>query len=230
MSEVASSLVTKLIVVAIVSLLSYFYRTRIISKIRNLIYWISNAEIHLSTKRVDYFGIPTEGEFGPEMTHELFEHLQERYPERIDDPDYSHNKLSVNVDGIPSRVNIILEKRMEFEGMEPILKGYKLLVETNSEFRIGYRSVDALDEFQDLSNIVSTLVLSSHFDSQAPETSVIICDLTKGVPAGVDEIEDSDLDISGRVTDSVLHLTIKNPRNLTKGVRKYFTPRIAYTM
>jgi len=218
------SVLAEIIAGIAVLILGYVFRSAILSRIYNTAYWVFNSEIHLYIKRVDEISIPESKEVNLNMDRSFFEQLQKHCSKQLTEPSYSNNKLTVKVEGLPTRVNIILEERFEFEGETPVSQGYKLLVETNSELRVGYRSIDALRLFEDFSDIASTAILSHRFDSEPPENSIVICQLTRGIPAGISDISDDELNIVGHVTDSVLHLTFKNPRNLTKGVRKYFSP------
>lgn len=224
LAKLATSLLLKLIVVGIVFLLGYIYRNAILSKIKNLIYWSSNEEVHLSAKRVDNFSTPDRGEFEPTIGYDIFEKTRERHSGEVKKPNYSNNKLQIEVEDIPTKVTIEIEKDVKFQGEEKILEGYKLLVKTDSDLRIGYRSVDALREFEDISHEISNLISKEYFESEQPSRSIVICKLKNGVPAGVDEVADDDLGIVGHVRDSVLHMTFENPRNLTKGIRKQFKP------
>jgi hypothetical protein len=223
-SSFAGDVFAELLAGLLIIFLSYIYRSEIKSEFLNIVYWISNAEIHLTAKRVDYFQVPEEGEFDPEIGYELFEQIQEQYPDAVTNPDYSHGRIQIDVENIPTNINISVEKDLEFHDMEAELEGYKLLVETDSELRVGYRSIDALRRFQNFSEDTTTIISKNYFNSLPPKTSVVLCELKRGVPAGIDEISDNELNIVGRAQDSVLHMTFKNPRNLTEGVRKHFRP------
>jgi hypothetical protein len=211
-------------VIGVVSLVSWLYRNKILSKIKNVMYWSSNAEIHLSAMRVDNFPTPSSGEFEPKIEYDIFEKIRERHPKKVVNPDYSNNRLQIEVEDIPSKVTVEIEKEVEFQGREANLTGYKLIVKTDSDLRIGYRSVGALGQFEDISHEISTIVSNSYFESQQPHRSIVICQMKNGIPSGVSEIKDEDLDIVGKARDSVLYMTFKNPRNLTEGIRKYFRP------
>lgn len=218
-----SSLLERVIATAIVigffSILGYIYRKKIVSRLKRIYAWLVNSEVHAHITRVEKFDETPES--GLDM--EIFHLIKEEYP-HIENAGLDNNSLRIKADGIPTVLDIRLEEEHEFGDMQPDVVGYKLVIETYSDLRFGYRTFGALEKFENMSESISSIVQTHCFTGQYPSQSFVLTQLKKDVPSGIENIEDEELNISAQVRDSTMQMTFRSPQHLTKGIRKYFYP------
>lgn len=226
-SDLFDAFVVELLVTAAFLGLAYIRRAWIRTKVLNVIYYLTNSEIHISAKRVDTFKDTEQDILVDSFATNIFPLIKENYRKEITNPDYQGHRLEVKIEDIPTDIVIKLEEEIEPTGMElsPEPVGYKAIVETENEIRMGYRSVDSLREFERFADDATQIIKSEYFPESVSDTSVVQVELKNGVPAGVDEIEDSGLGLSASLKGSTLYMTFREPRNIVEGVRKYFQPR-----
>lgn len=100
--------------------------------------------------------------------------------------------------------------------------GYKLIIETEGEVRLSYQDLLPAQNIKTFSDAVQHVIEANYFPECTPNTTHIQVKFTKGVPAGLDQIEDDKLSIRGKVRDGTLDMTFRRPDQLEKGLRKYF--------
>lgn len=201
------------------SIFGYFYKVQIRDKLKRIIAWLSNAEVQVQISRIDKFEDPPQGDIG--MT--LFDQIQDEYPD-VENAGIAENRLRIRANNIPTVLEIRIEAERDFDNLRPDIVGYKLVTETYSDLRFGYRSYGSLEKFENMSEDIADIIRTELFTGQHPNQSYILSKFKGGIPSGMDSIEDDELGISGEVQDSTLQMTIETPQNLTKGVRRYYRP------
>lgn len=207
------------IVIGLFSLLGFIYRHKIISRIKRLSAWVFNSEVHAHISRVEKFDeTPSSG-----LDMDIFDLIKQEYPD-IENAGLNNNTLRIRADGIPTVLEIRLEEEHEFGDIQPDVVGYKLVIETYSDLRFGYRTFESLEKFEDMSESITNIVQTNCFTGQHPSQSFVLTQLKEDIPSGVENIEDEELNISAQVQNSTMQMTFRSPQYLTKGIRKYFRP------
>ena len=226
-SNLVDAFVIEVAVGIVLLVLTIVFRRWIWAKILNVVYFITNSEIHLNAKRIETFKDIEDDIAVDSFANSIFQQIKEGYRKEVTNPEYQGHRLEVKIADIPADIVIKLEEEIEAAGMDlsPETVGYKLIIETENDLRLGYRSVDSLRQFENFAEEVSQIVRSEYFPESTSDTSSVQVELKNGVPAGIDEIEDSELGLSASLRDSTLYMTFREPRNIVEGVRKYFQPR-----
>jgi hypothetical protein len=214
------SFLSELAVAILLTGLAFLNRKKILAWVRNLNYYLLNEEVRVKLKRIDKFSTEPERD----IDYSLYQRLQEETSAELSNPAPSENALQIEADTIPTKINIRLENVHNFNDMGPDITGYKVITETDSELRFGYRTDEALKSFESLSNEIAGAVQRACFPGEQMDQSYVLGEMKRGIPAGTDEIEDEDLGLSAHVQDSSLQMTFKNPQYLSEAIRKYFKP------
>jgi len=102
--------------------------------------------------------------------------------------------------------------------------GYRLAISPEGDLRFGYRSTDSIEEFEEFANKVENIVQANFFPGTQPYQSNVDVTIKKGVPAVSGKIEDKELGISAHLDGSVLRMTMRDPNNLVRGIKRFLSP------
>jgi energy-coupling factor transporter ATP-binding protein EcfA2 len=154
---------------------------------------------------------------------DIFNLIKQEYPD-IENAGLNNNTLRIKSDGIPTVLELRLEEEHEFGDAQPDIVGYKLVIETYSDLRFGYRTFESVEKFENMSESIANIVQTNCFTGQHPSQSFVLTKLKEDIPSGIENIEDEELNISAQIQDSTMEMTFRSPQHLTKGIRKYFRP------
>ncbi|KOX91995.1 hypothetical protein AMS69_15730 [Haloarcula rubripromontorii] len=213
-----NDIAVEILISAFIGLLTWIYRKNISSWVKKASYYLTNEEVQLEVKRVDkYKKKPVKG-----LDMPTFKEIQRKYRGGISHPELQDNQLMLRAEGIPTKITVkIVEQHNFTEGISDV-EGYKLVIKSDTELRFGYRSDEALREFENLSECISEVINNDCFEMQKAEQSFVLAKMKRGAPPGEDEITDEKLGLQASRKDSVMQFTFKNPRNLSQGIKKYF--------
>lgn len=230
---ISNNFLPALLAVAVVSLIGYIIRRNIISYILNKYYLIRNKTMIASVKSVYTYPIPESGPPEIEFTGNLCDEISDHFDYAVTNPDWGDNWATFDVENIPTSIRVKLEPKLnrsfhnptpEMGGRSEDISGYKLVIETEDELVFGYSEMFPLLNFKSFAECVKDVIEAEYFPQQTTDSAHIQVKLTEGVPAGINEIDDTNLNIKGKVRDSELNLTFRTPDNLQQGIRKYFQP------
>jgi hypothetical protein len=227
---IVENYIPALLAPATIAILGWLFRRPLRNFFIQLFYWARNEDIYAQLTHINkYKSVPN-----TDLNPHIFKKIQSQAATDIHSPEYGENILRIQTDDIPTKLVIRLEKVRNYNhpgpGIEPsddkdsTVTGYKIIVDTDSQLRFGYQTDEALEEFQNLSETVSSVVGTSCFPGESPTSSYIIGRITRGTPPGTHTIDDASLGFKANLQDSGLQLRISNPEYLTKGIRKHFRP------
>ena len=219
MNGLLEEIIATLIVFLLGSILGYIYRAKIGDWLRNCYAWIVNSEVQVHLTRIDKFDQPPT----QNLDIEVFTQIQEEYPD-VENAGMSEGTLRIKANNIPSVLEIRLEDEHNFDDVQDDIVGHKVVVETYSDLRFGYRSYGSLKRFEEMSEEIVDIVQTQCFTGQHSTQSFVLSQLKEGIPSGIDTIQDEELGITGQVQDSTMQMTIRSPQNLTQGIRRYYRP------
>ena len=221
-SDIVSSIVAKGLVVLFIIILSWIYRAKVKEMVFRVAYYLSNEEILLQISRIDRYPNEPTGY----LDHNTFQRLQAEHSGDVYQPEISDERLVVSVENIPSKIVIRIDEDFDFTEGNSSNHGYKLVIETDRSLRFGYRDYDSLQEFKNFSETAANAMRATYFEGDTPNQSFLLGEMSSGVPGDDVEIEDDKLQISAYTDDSSMKFVFENPKNLIRGVRKYFKPQL----
>lgn len=208
------------------SLIVWVFRNSIVLKVKRSIYYIFNTSGEISVTRVDKYTSQVQNK----IDHGLFKQIQQEVDSLTFDS-ISDNRLRVEIEDLTTALVITIEAdtrpahRNVFDS-EKLREGQKVVIKTDPAMRFGYRSGD-LDKFREISEKISENISSYCFNNENPSESFVLGELRTKNPQEED-INDENLGLSATFKDSKMIFNLKNPNNLTRGVRAYFQPLKSY--
>ena len=212
-------LLQELAATAVVIVLGYLYRAKIWARLRKIYAWAVNSEVQVQITRIDKFDESPEND----ISLNVFNQIKEIYPD-VENAGLSENTLRIRANNIPTVVEIRIDEEHDFNEMQPDVVGYKLVIETYSDLRFGYRTYGSLERFENMSEDIASIIQTQCFTGQHPTQSFVLTHLKQGIPADIESIEDEELNITGQVQDSTMQMAFRSPQSLSKGIRRYYTP------
>lgn len=214
-----TGLIAELVVTVIVLSVGYLYRAKIWRRFKKLSAWLVNSEVQVQITRVDKFTKSPQND----IDLEVFNQIKNQYP-GVENAGLSENTLRIRANDIPTVLEIRIDQEYDFNEMQPDVVGHKLVIETYSDLRFGYRTYGSLDRFENMSEDIANIVQTHCFTGTHSTQSFILTRLKKGIPADIESIEDEELGITGEVKDSTMQLTFQSPQHLSAGIRRYYRP------
>lgn len=187
---------------------------------RQLRHYALDTKVHVELSRVDrYETEPTEG-----INMELFREISEMSDSiAFDAIDNSQNILRIQGDTLPTPLEIRIEPMPTFENGSEQIPRYEVVIKTYTDMMFGYRSNEPLDEFRTLSEDIAKKIQEECFED-SPKTTFLTGKVKGTLPTEENRIEDEDIEMRAKVKGDQIQMTFKDPRNLTRGIQKYFQP------
>lgn len=201
------------------------YRAKIIAKIKRTGHYLFDTKANIYLKRIDKY------DTSPEHTidHSLFKEIQEKIGD-VSLEGFEDNQLCINVDDMSADIRILLEAdpstslHVPASDHESASERYKVLIQTDPNMNFGYRTYNDLDRFRVISNKISDIVSEYCFEGTRSKDSFVTGKLDTRVPVKEKEIDDERLGLKAHFEDSKMIFNLREPENITKGVRTYFHP------
>jgi hypothetical protein len=223
------SFLSVFIVTLIIGFLSIIYQNKIISWVYNKYYLFRNKTMIASVKSVYTYPVPDSGPVEFTFTSEVCQRIVSQMDNSVSNPDWGDNWASFDVEDVPSRIKIRFEPRMDRSMHNPSsgtstddISGYKFVVESENDLYFGYNEMFPLIKFRTFSEKAREVIEAECLPREVPNTTRIQVSLKEGIPKGLTEINDEELNITGMVQQDALDMTFRSPENLQKGLRKYF--------
>lgn len=191
----------------------YFFR-----KVRH---YLSDTKVHAELSRVDRYDREPTGDIDMDLFREISEMSDSVIFDAIDN---SQNILRVKGEHLPTPLEIRIEPMPTFENGTQRVHRYEVRVDTYTDMAFGYSSSEPIDEFRTLSDDIATVIQKECFDNANPKTTFLTGKIKGTLPTDKDRIEDEDIEMRAEVKDDKIRMTFKDPRYLTRGIRKYFEP------
>lgn len=227
---IGQELQTAIIANAIVALLAYaagvLTSGKVLPLLKNTFALITNREVQVSVERRDLFtSVDTDVDVS-RFSSQIYQQIRDQYDGTVNDPNINGHNLILSVEGIPNRVSIRLNEERAARGpeLDEEVTGYRLSISPEGDLRFGYRSSDSLEEFERFAEEVETIVQSEFFPGDPPDESHVDVTIKKGVPSMSGEINDEELGISAHLDGSVLRMTLSDPGNLARGIKRFLSP------
>ncbi len=217
----ALKVATGLTATGIFSALSYLLSSRFRHLVRRLIHFGTDTKVQVHLSRIDRY----ESEPIDDIDMDLFREISE-LSEAIsfDAIDNDRNILRIKGDALPTPLEIRIEPMQSIEDGIPVTNRYEVRVSTYTDMTFGYRSNDSLNEFRTLSDDIVGLIQRECFENTDPETTFVTGKIKGTLPTEDEQIEDDDIEMRAQVEDDEVTMTFKDPRQLTRGIQKYFEP------
>lgn len=187
---------------------------------RQLRHYLSDTKVQVELSHVDRYETGPTGEIDMELFREISEMSDSI---AFDAFDNSQNILRVEGDNLPTPLEIRIEPMPTFEDGTQQIPRYEVVIKTYTDMVFGYRSNGPLDEFRTLSQDIAEKIEEECFDD-TPKTTFLTGKIKGKLPTEDDRIEDDDIDMRAKVKGDKIQMTFKDPRNLTRGIQKYFKP------
>lgn len=208
----------------------YLFRNRIISRIKRAYHWISNSPGNIYLKRVDKYDHKLDKGLG----HDVFKHANENIGD-LTLKEVGDNRLRVKFETKYEKVlvDVHLEKNIEVRddvsGLNTASQGgtspeYRVVVETVPSVTFGYQNFDSLEKFRNVSEELVNSVQAICFDGQQSDETLAIGEMQTKAPPKSDRIDDKELGMTAEYMDSTVYMDFKNPKNMVRGIKRYFTP------
>jgi hypothetical protein len=217
---------------ALIFVLGLVLRKRILIFVKNTYNYVRNRTVMMSIKTVYTYPTP-DTELPDELfTREICDEIIDCSPITLTEPDWQGDQATFRVENIPNKIKVMLEPKFDPTVHSPgsnqvtaeSITGYKLIVSTEGDVRVGYQDLLPANNFQTFSTKVQEVIDAEYFSEETLDTEHIQVEFTEGIPSGIDNIEDEKLKIRGEVSNDNLNLTFRRPEKFEKGLRKYFTP------
>jgi hypothetical protein len=205
------------IAAALFGSLGYVFRFELLLYWRRLRNYLFDTKVKVELTRVDrYSEPPTEG-----VDKELFNRLKQE----LDDVKFeglTDDYLRISVPGIPTPIEVRIDHQPAMGHQYGVSDRFELQVRTQTPMTFGYRSDQCLRDFEKVAEDISTVCLSRF--PKEPKTTFLTGTLYGNAPFADDEIEDEGLGMRAKVREKTLELRFEEPRELTRGIRKYLRP------
>lgn len=220
-----------LIVTLLEALARKFFLGRVVRAINFLIekryffrrvrHYLSDTKVHAELTRVDRYDSEPTGDIDMNLFRDISAMSDSIVFDAIDN---DQNILRIRGDHLPTPLEIRIEPMPTFENGTQRIHRHEVIVETYTDMAFGYSSSEPLDEFRTLSEDIAEVIQEDCFDDASPETTFLTGQIKGTLPTEKDQIEDEDIKMRAKVKDNKIQMTFKDPRYLTRGIRKYFEP------
>ena len=228
---VGKFLIPTLLAAGVLGLVSLIYRKKIIAWVINKYYYYTNKTMIASVKSVKTYPIPDPGTIDIAFSGDFCDQISSNMENSVTNPDWGENSATFDVEGITTSVRVRFEPQMNPSVHNPgpglmtqgeNISGYKLVVETDDKLYFGYKEMQPILQFKTFADKVQEVIEAEYLPRETPDTTHIQVQLLEGIPEGLEDIDDDQLNIQGRVRGDGLDLTFRTPENLQQGLRKYF--------
>lgn len=222
--ELQTAIIANIIVASLAYAAGVLTSGKIIPFLKNVYALLTNKEVQIAIERRDIFN-SVEGKFDvSRFSSGIYQEIRDQYDGEVNNPNVNGRILTVSVEGIPNRVSIKLDEERPVRNIDGEVTGYRLAISPEGDLRFGYRSSGALEEFEKFADEVVTIVQAEIFPGSPPDESHVDVTIKKGVPALSGEVEDDELGISAYLDGSVLRMTMREPNNLARGIKRFLSP------
>lgn len=226
LSELQIAIVANLIVATLAYAAGVVTSGKIKPFVSRILALATNKEVQISVERRDVFNSTDNDIDISRFASSMFHNIREKYDGNVTDPNINGRELTLSIDGIPNRVSIKIdeERGIRSSSVNEEVTGYRLAISPEGDLRFGYRSTGSIEEFEKFADNVESIVQAELFPGAQPHESNVDVTIKKGVPAVSGEIEDEELGISAHLDGSVLRMTMRDPSNLVRGVKRFLSP------
>ena len=200
-----------------VAILSYVFKSEIVRKWRRTKNYIFDSKVDVNLTRIDRYTDPPTRSLDMSFFNELKQDIDGITFEGLSD-----DCLKVSIPGISTPIEVRIENEPSFDDPHGNSEKFELRVETQNSMTFGYRSDESLRAFERVASDISSRAEENFQDS--PSTTFLTGTLFGQTPVTDGVIEDEDLEMRAVFKDSTLEMRFSDPRLLSRGIRKYFTP------
>jgi hypothetical protein len=222
--DLLSKIIIGLIVFAIVGIVGYFLRKRVILHLRKIWAFLLNTNAKISLFYTQKYEIPPK----KWLSDEIYDELKERVGYEIKKKAISSRQILLETGGIESPISLEIMEEPELSTLdaeETTVDSYNVTISLQNKIRIGIRDIDDLQEFITVANEIHSIVKEKCFGSQNPKQKFLICDIghNRGIVlTGAKEIDDNKLVAKISIKDNDVKIILKEPNNLIRAIKKYF--------